>query len=136
MPFFNDFHHIIFILFWQNIWYQHLQTPKYKLCRKDALNYGDRQSYEFAIFPLFLLKLIKIYIEVYLVSQYYELGVGPDSLNDISRPVPFHDFTLFVVLSLFSRVVLPTEAENILPAMGNRPWKERGQQIMQNHEMG
>ena len=68
-------------------------------------------------FP-FLLKLIKIYIEVYLVSQYYELGVGPDSLNDISRPVPFHDFTLFVILSLSSRVVLQTHDKNILLSLG------------------
>ena len=40
--------------------------------------------------------------------------------------------------SLFSRPVPPTQTEYFLPAMGdweNHPWKERGQQITQNHEM-
>ena len=53
----------------------------------------------------------------------------------IIRPIPFHDFTLFVVLSLFTGGS-PNTGIKYLPALGNRPWKERGQHIMQNHKMG
>ena len=42
------------------------------------------------------------------------------------RPVPFHDFAVNLLSSLFSRVVLPMQTENILTALGKPAVKREG----------